>query len=674
MIRNWILIVCAGFAIGVDMGGGAARAGEPFDYFQNSWSVIGLRDYRDGTRITPENELLLADKGRVRIRFGRELAPLSRGQTKTLQDGWLPIVQLTARDAEVHYEFVFWATPLADVKDWRAAFDGPAEGENFLNWIRVRVTNTGGTATGAKLVIEDSVGRPRRSEWTLNAGASVESVERVPYRRPERDSAWKEGDHEQWLKRTAEYWRDLVDRAALIEVPCVKATQALKAAHVCQLIAADGGELLGGEGFYDEFYIRDGGYQIMELEEAGLWDAVDKALAPYLKSQRPDGRFETQKGQLDANGQGVWVLWQYYRITGDQAWLAKAYPQMRRAVDWAMKARREAPADSPFAGLLPVAVADGEFLWDGKHHIVGYDLWNLRAVLCTADAARDLGRDAEARELTAEAAAYRAAIDAALRRREKNHFPASWEDKGTFWGNTETLWPTEVFPPDDPRVAGTIEYARRRLGGGFVEGTIRWLGDGPPAIHPYMSAYTTMASLVRGEHEQVVEDFYWYLLHSTATNGFPEGIHYQRRFAWSDTIPHVTGASNYALMLRHMLIHERSDELHLLPAIPDWWLEDGREIRIERAPTHFGEVGLKVRGTSEGVEVTFAPPARRPPARTILHLPSDRVPRALPPGITLDRRQAQRQRWDLTTVIGLYEKTAPALQVGPSPGQTTPAP
>ncbi len=62
------------------------------------------------------------------------------------------------------------------------------------------------------------------------------------------------------------------------------------------------------------------------------------------------------------------------------------------------------------------------------------------------------------------------------------------------------------------------------------------------AIHPYMGAYTTMTDLVRGQHEQVVEDFYWYLLHSTAAHAFPEGIYYKKRTAWCDTIPHVTGA------------------------------------------------------------------------------------------------------------------------------------
>jgi hypothetical protein len=43
-----------------------------------------------------------------------------------------------------------------------------------------------------------------------------------------------------------------------------------------------------------------------------------------------------------------------------------------------------------------------------------------------------------------------------------------------------------------------------------------------------MGAYTTMADLARGRHEQVVRDFYWYLLHSTAAHAFPEGIYYKK--------------------------------------------------------------------------------------------------------------------------------------------------
>jgi hypothetical protein len=657
-----LALVAAGVSPARAADGTQPAATEPFDYFYNSWSVIGLKDYMHGTRITPDNKLLLANDTPLRLRYGRNLDRLSRRQTKTLLDGWLPIVLLTTHDGDVQYEFTFWATPLPTANDWRAAFDWPTEGENYANWIRVRTTNTGHAPAAARLRLDLAAGTLRHlatCDAQLVPGAQRDDAWCVPFEGPHEGSFDRPADDAQrWLDRTAQFWRGLMANAARIEVPSPKATNTLLAAHVCQLIANDHGELHGGEGFYDQFYIRDGGYQIMELEEAGLFDAADKAVARYLTCQRPDGRFESQPGQLDANGQAQWVLWQYHKITGNRDWLARVYPQMQRAAEWTINARHQAPADSPFAGLLPAAVADGEYLWDGKHHIVGYDLWNLRGLLCTADAARILGKENEAGRLTSEAATYRAAIDAACEKTGLAHFPPSWEKDGTHWGNTETLWPTELFAPDDPRVSATIRHARHEHGGGFIEGTIQWLGR-PGAIHPYLSAYTTMTCLSRGEHDAAVEDFFWYLLHSSATHAFPEGIYYKRRFAWSDTIPHVTGASNYALMLRHLLIHERPDELHLLTAAPDGWLAEGRKIVVERAPTHFGVMGLVVAGENDGVRVTFDPPRRNPPSRVVLHLPESRPLLNPIDGVETRSRPDQKSQWGLAHVHEIYLRDAP---------------
>jgi len=394
----------------------------------------------------------------------------------------------------------------------------------------------------------------------------------------------------------------------------------------------------------------------MEFEEAGLKDTAQKAMESFLSHQRPDGRFESQKNQFDANGQACWALWQYYKITGDQRWLKKIYPLMRRAVGWTLKTIRQAPADSPFFGVLPNAPADGEYLWDGKHHIVGYDFWNLRALLCTADAAQVLDRTDEARELYEQADLYRNAINKVFKQTGLDYFPPSWEKAGTHWGNTETLWPTELFEPQDPRVTALIEHVRKNHGGGFIEGTIRWLGHAD-AIHPYMSSYTTMASLIRGQHEQVVEDFYWYLLHSTSTHAFPEGIYYKKRIAWNDTIPHTLGASNYAIMLRHMLIHERRDELHLLKAVPDWWLAEGKEIRIKRAPTHFGPMNLIVTGTKKGVQVKLEPPRRQPPKQIVLYLPKSRQLVKPLKSVQVVYRPVQNTHWDFPKIVKLYSQS-----------------
>ncbi len=659
----------------------AVPATEPFDYFRNSWNVIGMKDYRDGTRVTPDNELLLAKGVKVRLRYGPQATPLSRQQTKTLLDGWLPIVLLHTEAAGMRYDFTLWATPLPTVKDWQAAFDWPTEGENYLNWIQVKATNLGATTAQARANCELSgaADNATRSVWTasLDPGHSAETVWRVPFAGGSDPKVFAKEDAQVWLERTVAYWRNLLDQGTRIEVPCEKSTQTLKAAHVCQLIASDHGELHAGEGFYDEFYIRDGGYQLMELEEANLIEPARQAVATYLRVQRPDGRFESQSNQFDANGQALWTLWQYWKITGDRAWLRQAYPQMRRSGEWIQQARRSTPAGSPFAGLLPAAPADGEFLWDGKHHIVGYDFWNLRGLLYTADAARALGETADAEAFTAEAQAYRQAIDAAWKRTGLAYFPPSWEKVGTPWGNTETLWPTELFAPDDPRVGALLTEVRERHGGGFAEGTIRWTGQ-PNVIHPYLSSYTTMASLLRGDHDQFVEDYYWYLLHSSASHAFPEGIYFKRRYAWSETIPHVLGAANFAFLLRHALIHEHDDELHLLMGVPDWWLANGKEIRVENAPTHFGVMSLRVRGKANGVEVKLDAPHRQPPNQIVLHLPKSRPAIVTPAGVTVVSRDDESKQWDYPTVIEAY-RNLPSPQTKPIPNLvamplTTPPP
>jgi hexosaminidase len=648
-----------------------------FDYFSNNWNVVGLKDYNFGARITPKNELVLAGKTPVQIRIGADRTALSRENPKLAMDGWMPIILVTAEDGPVRYEVAYWATPLPDVKDWKKAFDWPTEGENFLNWIRVKATNTSdkpveasvqlGPNAGARAAktpqeqrgakVDKAHSRQHAWSWQLPPGGTAEGVARYPFFAIDDPKKYDKQDPQRWLRRTREYWQGVMDRAAHIEVPCRKANEALLAAHVCQLIANDHGEVHGGEDFYDTFYIRDGAYQVMELEEAGFMDTAAKAVELYLVRQGEDGRFESQKNQFDANGQAVWVLWQYYRMTRDREFLNRVYPQMLRAVRWAMKARRTTAP--PFAGVLPTAPADGECLWGGKNHIVGYDLWNLRGMLCTADAAKVIGKTADAEELTAEAAAYRQDIDAVWKKTGIPHFPPSWEKVGTHWGNTETLWPTELFARHDPRVAALSRHVREDFAGGFIEGTIQWKGTGDrEAIHPYMGAYTTMVDLIRGDHEKVVEDFYWYLLHSTAAHAFPEGIYYKKRMAWSHTIPHVTGACNYAIMLRHMLVHEAGDQLHLLGAVPDWWLGDGKEIHVKRLPTHFGQMNLTVRGTKAGVEVELDPPKRNPPKRIVLTLPKSRPLVGRLDGVELLIRSDQKKRWDFPTVVEQYLQTS----------------
>jgi hypothetical protein len=92
--------------------------------------------------VTPDNRLQL-EKGHLQIRVGEKLFPLSHKHGKLAEEGWMPIILIKAKDGPVRYDIELWATPLPIVKDWKKAFNWPTEGENFLNSIQVKATNTG---------------------------------------------------------------------------------------------------------------------------------------------------------------------------------------------------------------------------------------------------------------------------------------------------------------------------------------------------------------------------------------------------------------------------------------------------------------------------------------------------------------------------------------------------
>jgi hypothetical protein len=83
-------LVCAAAAV-CCLAGGTVSAEENLDYFRNSWNVIGLKDYPDGTRVTPDNKLLLAGGATLEIRYGAAQTPLGRKPVKTLYGDWMPL-------------------------------------------------------------------------------------------------------------------------------------------------------------------------------------------------------------------------------------------------------------------------------------------------------------------------------------------------------------------------------------------------------------------------------------------------------------------------------------------------------------------------------------------------------------------------------------------------------
>ena len=678
----------------------AGQSSKTYEYFSNPWMVVGLKDYRDGTRISPDGTLFLGEGIKCRFLIGESYSPLPTNISRSLEkdslsvsglsgpkpdvaafDVSLPIIHLLRHEGDgLRYEFIIFASPLNPAD--KSSYDRPASSENYLNQVCIRIRSELSRATKASVGI--SLSRAFSAPQAIEACGDVSRYACKEGRKvallvglPEGTTIQKAGDSLHWKvplpkkgaaelhliiphvplaedeapgdvpvgkrrrgqaeknvvsgspgyfaevhQRTKEFWMDLLRKGAAIVVPEEKPSLTYSASLIHNFIARDGTVIKPGEGFYDNFYLRDAAFQVHALDLAGFPAEVRESLAHFLRFQKPDGQFISQRGELDGNGQALWALYAHYALTRDRAWLRGVYPAATKSVSWLQSSREtEAKPDSPCYGVLFASIADGESLMQTQKHIVGYDFWNLRGVDCVARMAEALGEENDALEYRRLFQAYKASIENAIRKSGAGWFLPTYEGVGTSWGNLTMLYPTPLFDAWDSRVTATLNHVRA----GFVEGTIRWSPEKTRVIHPYMSTYVTNSEIIRGERNKAVDHFYHLLAHTTSTHGFPEGVYYDTRTAWGNTLPHVWAAAQYMILLRNMLLRSDGEVLHLLPAVPVAWLRPGKKTVVIGTPTVFGKVSFVVSGVAGGCDVDFSWPNRSSPKQVVLHVPPGTV-------------------------------------------------
>ena len=74
--------------------------------------------------------------------------------------------------------------------------------------------------------------------------------------------------------------------------------------------------------------------------------------------------------------------------------------------------------------------------------------------------------------------------------------------------------------------------------------------------------------------------------------------------------------------MRHLIVLERGDELHLFAGFPEAWTKPGAVTRLNGVLTSFGPVSLEFRVAKNGrtAQLHLDPPRRHSPARIVWHL------------------------------------------------------
>jgi hypothetical protein len=105
-------------------------------------------------------------------------------------------------------------------------------------------------------------------------------------------------------------------------------------------------------------------------------------------------------------------------------------------------------------------------------------------------------------------------------------------------------------------------------------------------------------------------------------------------------MPHNWASAEFIRLVRHLLILERGDALHLFEGLPKAWLAPGKRLAVRDVLTEFGTISLQLDVAADGAsaQLRVQPPRRNPPARIVLHWAGKQQTLELPTGGPIERR------------------------------------
>jgi len=422
--------------------------------------------------------------------------------------------------------------------------------------------------------------------------------------------------------------------------PARGAIDTLKTATAHILINREGPALQPGSRRYTRSWIRDGAIMGAALLRMGCSNEVRDFIRWYAQYQRDDGFVPCcvdrdgadWLAEYDSQGELIYTVMEYFRFTGDRAFLVEMWPAVIKSVDYIETLRRqrltpEFQTEEKRAcyGLLPESVSHEGYL---AHPVHSYwdDFWALRGLKDAAAMAEILGDQLGRNRIVALRDALAEALYASIRRtiadRNLAYIPGSveWADfDPTATANAIALLDESANLPAAAMSQMFDEYFI-----GFRNkhtGRIDWANYTPYEIR-------IIGALVRlGKRQRAHEllDFFLSDRRPLPWNQWPE-------IAWRDPkspghigdLPHTWIGAEYMLSLLSMFAFERETDQALVigAGVRAEWLDREGGLVVRRLPTWYGTVNVTMRREPTGsVHVELDGSLTRPARKIVVRPP-----------------------------------------------------
>ena len=368
-------------------------------------------------------------------------------------------------------------------------------------------------------------------------------------------------------------WKDALADAAALNVPDKKITTLYHNA-VRTLVLMSPDWAYPGPYTYKRFWYRDAALMVHGLLSAGLTERARRVIDKFPEKQSLSGFFHSQEGEWDANGEVLWVVSRYCRITREtppRRWLKS----IRLGGDWILDELLTEAKGALHEGLLPAGFSAEHFgnidyyYWD--------DFWALAGLREGAQLIED--------EDPKRALKWRQAADklwdniwTSLERsrniRNMDAFPASPHrrmDSGAI-GSLAAGYPLQLVPADCRELLSTADYL---LDESFVNGA--FFQD---MVHSGLNAYLSLhvaQVLLRAGDPRYLDIVHTVRDLASPTGNWPEAIHPITGGGCMGDGHHAWAAGEWIAMIRNMFVLEEGERLILCAGIPDEWLQKTHE-------------------------------------------------------------------------------------------------
>ncbi len=384
-------------------------------------------------------------------------------------------------------------------------------------------------------------------------------------------------------------------------------------------------------------------------------------------------------GQMDGihpmgPGTIMYAISEHYRLTGDVQWLKTHIDRIKANAEWILRQRR----------MLANSIPGGERLWskglqpancittDSGGQFMQYyetEAYYWLAIQRMAELLAPLDPKESAR-MAAEAEIYRKDLTAAVERSialspvvlvrdgtYRSFIPFacyvrgfasgawSWRRPGSvdhvgglYWDATRTATDMVIsyggiLSPQDRRVQGYLDVLEDRL---FLENPkvfARTTGYDPGkdwfahAGWNYQCSPERQANIYLDAED--TPNFLRSFLNQYAVDIVPEQGYIFNEHTTRGPPDKIYEEASFLERFRDMLVMEEGDSLWLARATPREWLEQGKKISVQNAPTHFGTASYEIMSdVAHGkITATIEMPSRNPPKHVLLRF---RHPQALP--------------------------------------------